>query len=52
MENWIEQWLIDIRQMVGLDGEVSVVKEVPEISVLGRIIFLRYINLVKSFVSM
>ena len=37
MVNLIEQWLIDRRQMVELDGEVSVVKEIPEISVLGHI---------------
>ena len=46
--HWIEQWLTDRRQMVVVDGEVSnwkpVLSAVPQGSVLGPILFLKYIN--------
>ena len=46
--NWIEQWLIDRRQSVVLDGDVSswksVLSVVPQGSVLGPILLLAYIN--------
>ena len=45
---WIEQWLIDRRQRVVVDGEVSswksVLSGVSQGSVLGPILFLVYIN--------
>ena len=48
MINWIEKWLIDRRQSVVVDGEVSnwksVLSELPQGSVLGPILFLIYIN--------
>ena len=48
MINWIEKWLIDRRQRVVVDGEVSnwksVLRGVPQGSVLRPILFLIYIN--------
>ena len=46
--DWIEQWLTERRQRVVVDGEVSnwksVLRGVPQGSVLGHILFLIYIN--------
>ena len=48
MINWIEKWLIDRRQRVVVDGEVSnwksILSGVPQVSVLGPILFIIYIN--------
>ena len=48
MINWIEKWLIDRRQRVVVDGEVSnwksVLIGVPQGSLLGPILFVIYIN--------
>ena len=48
MINWIEKWLIDRRQRVVVDGEVSnwksVLNGVPQGSIFGPILFLIYIN--------
>ena len=46
--NWIEQWLTDSKQRVVVDGEVSswksVLSGVPQVHVLGPILFMAYIN--------
>ena len=46
--DWIEQWLIDRRQRVVVDGEVSnwksILSGVPQGSVLGPLLCLIYIN--------
>ena len=50
MINWIEKWVIDRRQRVVVDGEVSnsksVLSGVPQGSVLGRSLFLIYISMI------
>ena len=46
--NWIQQWLTDSKQRVVVDGEVSswksVLSGVPQVYVLGPILFMAYIN--------
>ena len=46
--NWIEKWLTHRRQRVIVDGEISnwksVLSGVPQVSVLGHILFLIYLN--------
>ena len=48
--NWIEKWLIDRRQRVVVDGEVSnwksVLSGVPQGSVLEAMLFLIYISMI------
>ena len=47
--DWIEQWLTDRRQRVVVDGEVSnwksVLSGVPQGSVSGPLLFLKYISM-------
>ena len=53
--NWIEQWLTDRRQRVVVDGEVSgwksVLRGVPQGSVLGPILCLVYIDDLEEWVT-
>ena len=53
--NWIEQWLTDRKQRVVVDGEVSswksVLRGVPQGSVLGPILFLVYLNYLEGAVT-
>ena len=50
MINWIEKWLIDRRQRLVVDGEVSnwksVLSGVLQGSELGLILFLIYISMI------
>ena len=55
MINWIEKWLIDRRQRVVVDGEVSnwksVLSGVPQGSLLGPMLFLIYINVLDDDIT-